>query len=109
MIAENKHPVAPTLLHFRVLFCSTYQYTVLSFDLGFFLQMMMRRHKIEKDLDIGSEVGFSKNAEVARTSPTLAAMNKKFGMIHGLSSLANIMAFGSLAMHSWYLASKLQI
>lgn len=71
--------------------------------------MMMRRHKIEKDLGIGSEVGFSKNAEVAKTSPTLAAMNKKFGMIHGLSSLANIMAFGSLAMHSWYLASKLQI
>jgi hypothetical protein len=36
-------------------------------------------------------------------------MNKKFGMIHGLSSLANIMSFGSLAMHSWYLASKLEL
>nr|BBD82320.1 unknown protein [Oryza sativa Indica Group]BBF89978.1 putative transmembrane protein 205 [Oryza rufipogon] len=90
--------------------------SALGFDLSNLLvftpmttEMMMRRHKIEKDLGIGSEVGFSKNAEVARTSPTLAAMNKKFGMIHGLSSLANIMAFGSLAMHSWYLASKLQI
>uniref|UniRef100_A0A0D9XV90 TMEM205-like domain-containing protein n=1 Tax=Leersia perrieri TaxID=77586 RepID=A0A0D9XV90_9ORYZ len=73
------------------------------------IEMMMRRHKMEKDLGIGSEVGFSKNTEVAKKSPALAAMNKKFGMIHGLSSLANIMAFGSLAMHSWYLASKLQI
>jgi hypothetical protein len=71
--------------------------------------MMKKRHKIERDLSIGEEVGWSKNQEVAKTNPTLAAMNKKFGMIHGLSSLANIMSFGSLAMHSWYLASKLEL
>jgi hypothetical protein len=71
--------------------------------------MMMKRHKIEKDLGIGSEVGGSRNSDVAKTSPALVAMNKKFGMIHGLSSLANIMAFGSLAMHSWHLASKLKL
>jgi hypothetical protein len=73
------------------------------------LQMMKKRHKIERDLSIGEEVGGSKNQEVAKTNPTLAAMNKKFGMIHGLSSLANLMSFGSLAIHSWYLASKLQL
>ncbi|XP_047087391.1 transmembrane protein 205-like [Lolium rigidum] len=73
------------------------------------IEMMMKRHKIEKDLGIGSEVGGSRNSDVAKTSPALAAMNKKFGMIHGLSSLANIMAFGSLAMHSWHLASKLKL
>lgn len=73
------------------------------------IEMMMKRHKIEKDLGIGGEVGRSRNAELAKTNPALAAMNKKFGMIHGLSSLANIMAFGSLAMHSWYLASKLEL
>jgi hypothetical protein len=71
--------------------------------------MMMKRHKMEKDLGIGTEVGYSKNAETAKRSPALAAMNRKFGMIHGLSSLANIMAFGSLAMHSWYLSSKLDL
>ena len=64
------------------------------------LQMMKKRHKIERDLSIGEEVGWSKNHPVAKSNPTLAAMNKKFGMIHGLSSLANIMSFGSLAMHS---------
>jgi hypothetical protein len=73
------------------------------------IEMMKKRHKIERDLSIGEEVGGSKNQEVAKTNPTLAAMNKKFGMIHGLSSLANLMSFGSLAIHSWYLASKLQL
>ena len=73
------------------------------------LQMMKKRHKIERDLSIGEEVGWSKNQQVAKSNPTLAAMNKKFGMIHGLSSLANIMSFGSLAMHSWCLASKLEL
>ncbi|XP_038988452.1 transmembrane protein 205-like [Phoenix dactylifera] len=73
------------------------------------IEMMMRRHKVERELGIGEEVGWSKNMEVAKSNPKLAAMNKKFGMIHGLSSLANIMAFGSLAMHSWYLAGKIQL
>ncbi|CAL4986034.1 unnamed protein product [Urochloa decumbens] len=73
------------------------------------VEMMMKRHKMEKDLGIGTEVGYSKNAETARRSPALAAMNRKFGMIHGLSSLANILSFGSLAMHSWYLSSKLDL
>lgn len=71
-------------------------------------QMMKKRHKVERDLNIGDEVGVSKNMEAAKTNPQLKSMNKKFGMIHGLSSLANIMAFGSLAIHSWYLAGKLQ-
>jgi hypothetical protein len=71
--------------------------------------MMKKRHKIERELSIGDEVGWSKNVKSAKSNPTLAAMNKKFGMIHGLSSLANIMSFCSLAMHSWYLASKLEL
>ncbi|GJN05114.1 hypothetical protein PR202_ga22719 [Eleusine coracana subsp. coracana] len=90
--------------------------SALGFDLSNLLvftpmtvEMMMKRHKMEKDLGIGSEVGYSRNAEMAKKSPALAAMNRKFGMIHGLSSLANILAFGSLAMHSWYLASKLDL
>jgi hypothetical protein len=71
--------------------------------------MMKQRHKVEREENIGTEVGWSKNKEVAKANPKLAAMNKKFGMIHGLSSLANIMSFGSLAMHSWYLAGKINL
>lgn len=73
------------------------------------VEMMRKRHKIERELNIGEEVGWSKNVEVAKVNPQLAAMNKRFGMIHGLSSLANIMSFGSLALHSWYLTSKLNL
>ncbi|KAM0998579.1 hypothetical protein ACFX2I_008296 [Malus domestica] len=73
------------------------------------MEMMKQRHKVEREQNIGEEVGGSKNVQVAKVNPKLAAMNKKFGMIHGLSSLANILAFGSLAMHSWYLAGKLDL
>ncbi|KAM1953635.1 hypothetical protein ACFX15_007951 [Malus domestica] len=73
------------------------------------IEMMKQRHKVEREQNIGEEVGGSKNVQVAKVNPKLAAMNKKFGMIHGLSSLANILAFGSLAMHSWYLAGKLDL
>ncbi|KAK6941071.1 protein of unknown function DUF4149 [Dillenia turbinata] len=73
------------------------------------IEMMKQRHKIEREANMGDEVGWTKNKEVAKVNPNLAAMNKKFGMIHGLSSLANIFAFGSLAMHSWYLAGKLNL
>ncbi|EXB59332.1 hypothetical protein L484_001912 [Morus notabilis] len=73
------------------------------------IEMMKQRHKVEREQNIGDEIGWSKNVEVAKVNPKLAAMNKKFGMIHGLSSLANIMSFGSLAMHSWYLAGKINL
>ncbi|KAB2017254.1 hypothetical protein ES319_D08G149600v1 [Gossypium barbadense] len=70
---------------------------------------MKHRHKVEREENIGNEIGGSKNQEVAKKNPKLAAMNKKFGMIHGLSSLINLMSFGVLAMHTWYLAGKLSL
>ncbi|CAL4986019.1 unnamed protein product [Urochloa decumbens] len=73
------------------------------------VEMMMKRYKIEKDFGIGSEVGHSKNKEMTKRNPALAVMNRKFGIIHALSSLASLMSFGSLAMHSWYLSSKLDL
>ncbi|XP_075491592.1 uncharacterized protein LOC142529823 [Primulina tabacum] len=73
------------------------------------IEMMKERHKMEREANIGEEVGWTKNQEVAKKNPKLASMNKKFGMIHGLSSLANIMSFGSLAIHSWYLAGKISV
>ncbi|GAB2298367.1 hypothetical protein Dimus_032433 [Dionaea muscipula] len=73
------------------------------------IQVMKQRHKVEREHSIGDEIGMSKNREVAKVNPQLAAINKKFGMIHGLSSLSNMLSFGCLAMHSWYLASKLNL
>lgn len=71
------------------------------------VKIMKQRHKIEKDSGIGSEVGRSKNLEVAKSNPELAKINKTFGMVHGFSSLANIFCFGGLAFHSWYIASRM--
>ncbi|GJN29435.1 hypothetical protein PR202_gb17661 [Eleusine coracana subsp. coracana] len=73
------------------------------------MKVMMKKYKMEKDLGIGTEVGFSRNLELAKTNPALAAMNWKFRMIHGFSSLVSAISFGSLAIHSWYLASKLDL
>ncbi|GMH25749.1 hypothetical protein Nepgr_027592 [Nepenthes gracilis] len=73
------------------------------------IEMMKQRHKVERDLNIGEEIGWSKNKEAAKMNPKLASMNKKFGMIHGFSSLANILSFGCLAMHSWYLAGNINL
>lgn len=73
------------------------------------IKTMRERHKVEREESIGDEVGLSKNKEVAKRNPKLAKINKKFGMVHGLSSLANLFSFGGFAVHSWYLASKLLI
>jgi hypothetical protein len=43
-----------------------------------FVGQMMMKYKLEKDLGIGAEVGYSKSTELAKTNPPLAAMNRKF-------------------------------
>ncbi|GLT70245.1 hypothetical protein SLA2020_423390 [Shorea laevis] len=73
------------------------------------IEMMKQRHKVERELSIGEEIGLSKNTEVAKVNTKLAAMNRKFRMIHGVASLAHIMFFVSLIMHSWYLAGKINL
>ncbi|KAG6512981.1 hypothetical protein ZIOFF_031125 [Zingiber officinale] len=92
-------PLQPDCLH-----PNDYRGTI---GIGLLLKMMKKRHKVERDINISDEVGVSKNMEAAKSNAQLKSMNKKFGMIHGLSSLANLMASGSLAIHSRYLAGKL--
>ncbi|KAJ1402418.1 hypothetical protein SESBI_28110 [Sesbania bispinosa] len=91
----EKYQLGFLLSHFAFNLTNLFVFTPMT------IEMMKQRHKVERENNIGEEVGWSKNVEVAKTNPKLAAMNKKFGMIHGLSSLANIMSFGSLAIHSW--------
>lgn len=54
-------------------------------------------------------MGQSRNNEVGKTNSALALMNKKFRMIHRLLSLANVMPFGRVTMHSLYLTSKIDL
>lgn len=72
-------------------------------------QVMRERHRIEKEAGIGGEVGLSKNREVAKTNPELRAINKTFGVYHGLSSLANLVGLVGLAVHLYYLASQVAV
>ncbi|CAK9867125.1 unnamed protein product [Sphagnum jensenii] len=71
------------------------------------IKVMTQRHKVERQENIGSEVGMSRNSEVAKRNPELAKLNKRFGMIHGFSSLCNLFSFACLSFHSWYLASQM--
>ncbi|XP_059435367.1 uncharacterized protein LOC132168401 [Corylus avellana] len=70
------------------------------------IEMMKKRHKVERELCIGEEIGWSKNTEVAMVNTKLAAVNRKFRMIHGVASLAHVMFFATLIMHSWHLAGN---
>ncbi|XP_059435424.1 uncharacterized protein LOC132168453 [Corylus avellana] len=73
------------------------------------IEMMKQRHKVERELSIGEEIGLSKNMEVAKVNTKLAAMNRKFRSIHGVAALAQIFFFATLIMHSWYLAGKINL
>ena len=55
--------------------------------------VMRERHKAERD---------ERAEEVKRLS-------KRFGMLHGLSSLANLLALGLAHCHLWHIASRLQV
>ena len=55
--------------------------------------MMRERHKAERE---------EKPDDVKRLS-------KRFGMLHGLSSLANLIGLGLAHCHLWHVASRLQV
>ena len=55
--------------------------------------VMRERHKAERE---------ERSDEVKRLS-------KRFGMLHGLSSLANLLALGLGHCHLWHIASRLQV
>ncbi|GBG65427.1 hypothetical protein CBR_g50787 [Chara braunii] len=72
-------------------------------------KIMFQRHKIEREAGLGGEVGLSRNREEAKTNPALAAINKRFGIVHGLSSMCNVVSFGGLTAHLWYLGNRIQL
>eukprot|EP00897_Mesotaenium_endlicherianum_P001403 jgi/Mesen1/1290/ME000013S00784 len=86
------------------LICTLFNLTVME---PLTTKIMLERHKIERQEGIGQEIGSSKNKEVAKRNKDLAAMNKKFGKVHGISSLVNLASVGGLVAHMWYLACHL--
>ena len=60
---------------------------------------MNRRHKLEKAVDTDKA-----SQDKLKTKPEYKSLSKKFGMLHGLSSLANLITIGAAHVHLWYLA-----
>jgi hypothetical protein len=58
-------------------------------------RVMFERHKVERRLGTGHEVGILKPKDPAKANdPELKKLSKQFGMLHGLSTLFNLGALG---------------
>lgn len=74
--------------------------------------MMQVRHKVERNLSIGSQSfldGWQSNAKAARSSAALATANHRFRVAHVFSGTATLASAAGLAAHTWYLAGKLAL
>ncbi len=60
---------------------------------------MYKRHKLEKSVDSDKA-----SQDTLKAQPEYKSVSKKFGMLHGLSSLANLITIGAAHVHLWYLA-----
>ncbi|CAM6088933.1 unnamed protein product [Calypogeia fissa] len=72
-------------------------------------KLMRERHKAEKEDGISTEPGVNRKKEIEKAGPKLRAINKKFGALHGISSLLNLFAFWGLLVHVAYLGSRLAL
>ena len=71
-------------------------------------ELMFERHILERELKTGHEVGtLTPDNEEARNDPKLKAMNRRFGMLHGVSATIDLisMCCGGLHMYNFYCAS----
>ena len=60
---------------------------------------MNDRHKLEKAVDSDKA-----SQDALKSKPAYKSISKKFGILHGLSSLANLITVGAAHVHLWYLA-----
>ena len=75
---------------------------------------MFKRHLIEKKIGTGHEVGAlrptdPKIIEEYNKNEELKQINKKFGMLHGLSTTMNLIALCLGVAHIWWLAGQIQV
>lgn len=61
---------------------------------------MYDRHKLEKAVDKDAA-----SQDALKSKPEYKSISKRFGMLHGLSSLANLVTVGAAHVHLWYLAA----
>mmetsp|Transcript_12429 Transcript_12429/g.19255 ORF Transcript_12429/g.19255 Transcript_12429/m.19255 type:complete len:221 (+) Transcript_12429:62-724(+) len=90
-VVENKDTAAPIPL-ITILACTLLN--LLYFEPAT-TKVMYKRHAVEKRLGTGHEVGKLKPEDPKKANdPELKALSKTFGMLHGISSLLNLVALG---------------
>ncbi|KAF9458358.1 hypothetical protein BDZ94DRAFT_1173849 [Collybia nuda] len=90
----NVADVAQAYALASVLLCQAFNYFVIG---PLTSRTMFKRHKLEKD------EGKAYNAE--GVSLEMKALNRKFGMLHGISSLANLGAVIALGFHGLWIGN----
>lgn len=63
---------------------------------------MYDRHKLEKTVEKDTA-----SQDALKSKPEYKRLSKRFGMLHGLSSSANLLTVGAAHVHLWYLAAVL--
>ena len=61
---------------------------------------MYERHKLEKTVEKDKA-----SQDALKRRPEFKSLSKRFGILHGLSSLANLITVGAAHVHLWYLAA----
>ena len=70
---------------------------------------IIERHAVENEHGEGKQVGtIALQTEAAKNDPRLKALNKKFGMLHGISSVLNLTSVCCGVYHLWFLAGLLR-
>ena len=62
--------------------------------------MMFERHRLEKD---------GGDDDAVKRTPAHRALSKKFGVLHGLSSLANLAALVAVHVYAWHLSASIGV
>ena len=101
----------PAILHLSIL-------GSICFNLFYFepntTATMFKRHLIEKKIGTGHEIGAirptdPKIIEEYNKNEELKQINRKFGMLHGLSTTMNLIALCLGVAHIWWLAGQIQV
>ena len=75
---------------------------------------MWKRHQIEKKIGTGHEVGQLRPTDPAikakyDADPDLPAINKRFGMLHGVSTSVNMVGLCFGVAYLWHLSGEFAI
>lgn len=72
----------------------------------------VQRAKLKIEAEEGADQCIGKvdpdKLKVLETNAHYVALSKKFGMLHALSSISNLIGLASQVLHIWYLAANLK-